>query len=1163
MQQIVEVLRHLETNSVNCGNSEDIDNTLANFLLKLRPGDDMFSSPRRWLAKILWFLCLLFPATLSAQEISGSTSFIAEWKEWYYGKEVPLPLYHDIGLTVSPELLNPAVLAPQGGVAPFTIAAWQSVSNNSWDIWAAVESESTLNRITREPTADVNPSVRPGTSQVAYTRISEGNSDIYRADATGNTSTPLITSSAGDNYATYSGDGQWLYFASNRSGNWEIYRANADGGDITPITNDPLPDIMPGVSRDGTMITWVRQVNQSQGVIMRANSDGSEPLALTNPIAFLQHPKFSPDSTRIGFDGDLNGNSWNDVGILNLATGAITTTPNAMGYTNIDYWFSAWSPIDPNEIMYTRAVYVVYQGQLYLQEGRIYNEVLGQSPRQLFNDPLALNAAWERTEIVIPTVSMATLPPYSRVLGFGVSLSGTDTGPAPINRYEAQIRTTGEWLPYSASISPYIPIVQPTGTELEVRVQAVDAAGNRSPFSVAQRTKLYSGELTINATDVLGNSHSNTTFSMDPAPLTTESISEGKIFVRHVSPTTITVRPSAPNFGQLPIATLNAQVDGSFTTYFPGTDNKIANGTFATNLDEWDVGGDIAPLFTTGGHGDATAAWFCSYGICWGQSMNPDSTYRSRATTLDANDTLHVVYVDCCTPRMNYRTYNRVEGWSHRSDAFSAVTPFSVGSMRLHSAADGTLHLTYTDNNSLRYVKRAPNGVWSTPEVIQVYEGGWAGVASDSLLDQNGILHLGFFRFIGISPNAQVHYLYRQRLPNGTWTEEENIAIHGSGAVGEITLLMMPNGIVHAWAREAGHFKRVPGQGWYPLYTNADPASAVYVGSSLHSWIVASDGTIHAIFNRYTQTGLPTQFRYGQFLPLTEQWTAWTELSEVTYSGKAGFATMAVQSDGALWLLLSTQSQPLLYKRDRDGVWNQPIPWRDSLFFTTGDILDMTSDGNLRLIGASGETYLSAPESDKRSLLSQQVDLADLSRPTLGFMYRFEQAWQETDATLTVSVTNGITATELFQTSPTPSQQEWTLGSADLSLYEGQVITVTFAYEQPADQSWANLVIDNVTLSSYRAPLLLSASPAVIESDWVGEVITVTGQNFTPPLTVSINDVPVIATRLNDTTFTFTMPSTVRVGVQQIGVTNGEGFTIRRGLIRLGHGLFLPLVQRS
>ena len=53
----------------------------------------------------------------------------------------------------------------------------------------------------------------------------------------------------GDNssqrYPSYSPDGNWITFSSDKSGNWDIYVARADGSHSTDITNSPSDEIQP------------------------------------------------------------------------------------------------------------------------------------------------------------------------------------------------------------------------------------------------------------------------------------------------------------------------------------------------------------------------------------------------------------------------------------------------------------------------------------------------------------------------------------------------------------------------------------------------------------------------------------------------------------------------------------------------------------------------------------------------------------------------------------------------------------------------------------------------------------------------------------------------------------------------------------------------------
>ncbi|MGX1931197.1 hypothetical protein [Flagellimonas sp. 2504JD4-2] len=55
----------------------------------------------------------------------------------------------------------------------------------------------------------------------------------------------LTSNSADDRYASYSPDGDWIVFESNRDGNWEIYLMDSKGGNTRRLTDDPADDRRP------------------------------------------------------------------------------------------------------------------------------------------------------------------------------------------------------------------------------------------------------------------------------------------------------------------------------------------------------------------------------------------------------------------------------------------------------------------------------------------------------------------------------------------------------------------------------------------------------------------------------------------------------------------------------------------------------------------------------------------------------------------------------------------------------------------------------------------------------------------------------------------------------------------------------------------------------
>jgi TolB protein len=57
-----------------------------------------------------------------------------------------------------------------------------------------------------------------------------------------------LTSNQGENWSpSWSPDGAYLVFQTNRDGNWEIYLMNADGSNPHNLTNNPADDQYPNL----------------------------------------------------------------------------------------------------------------------------------------------------------------------------------------------------------------------------------------------------------------------------------------------------------------------------------------------------------------------------------------------------------------------------------------------------------------------------------------------------------------------------------------------------------------------------------------------------------------------------------------------------------------------------------------------------------------------------------------------------------------------------------------------------------------------------------------------------------------------------------------------------------------------------------------------------
>ncbi len=88
---------------------------------------------------------------------------------------------------------------------------------------------------------------------VAYASFAPLNTDIFLADVDGSHATPFLPSPGLDYNASFSADGQWVIFTSDREGSTDIYRARLDGSQLTRLTDDAAFDDQAALSPDGTL----------------------------------------------------------------------------------------------------------------------------------------------------------------------------------------------------------------------------------------------------------------------------------------------------------------------------------------------------------------------------------------------------------------------------------------------------------------------------------------------------------------------------------------------------------------------------------------------------------------------------------------------------------------------------------------------------------------------------------------------------------------------------------------------------------------------------------------------------------------------------------------------------------------------------------------------
>ena len=185
-----------------------------------------------------------------------------------------------------------------------------SSQNGKYDIYVMnTNGEQQLN-LTKNPLVNnIEPTWSPDGKKIAFSSTRDG---IYVMHANGR-NIRRLTDQPGSSPA-WSPDGKKIAFSSTQDGNGNIYVMSTDGNNIHQLTNHPASDSNPAWSPNGRKIAF-RSDRDGNWEIYVMNADGTEQVQLTNtdslpndfPV-YNRNPFWSPNSRKIGFDSNRNGN---------------------------------------------------------------------------------------------------------------------------------------------------------------------------------------------------------------------------------------------------------------------------------------------------------------------------------------------------------------------------------------------------------------------------------------------------------------------------------------------------------------------------------------------------------------------------------------------------------------------------------------------------------------------------------------------------------------------------------------------------------------------------------------------------------------------------------------------------------------------------------------
>jgi len=203
-------------------------------------------------------------------------------------------------------------------------------------------------------------------------RIGPSTSELFIANADGSDEKKLFSGSGFDYHASYSADGKWIVFTSERGGlgQADIYRVHPDGSGLEQLTNDPAFDDQATLSPDGTQLAFVSSREKRTANIWILNLKTHKMLNLTDkatikgeklkPNGYFR-PAWSPDGKWLAFTSDRNtewkghgnGSGWEHVQELRVyLVKADGTELSRISQVGVCSGSPKWSPDGKNVVFY-------------------------------------------------------------------------------------------------------------------------------------------------------------------------------------------------------------------------------------------------------------------------------------------------------------------------------------------------------------------------------------------------------------------------------------------------------------------------------------------------------------------------------------------------------------------------------------------------------------------------------------------------------------------------------------------------------------------------------------------------------------------------------------------------------------------------------------------
>lgn len=139
---------------------------------------------------------------------------------------------------------------------------------------------------------------------IVFTRNAPARSGLFLADADGKNERPLLPPIGLDYNASFSADGKWVIFTSERDGSADIYRVHPDSAGVERLTEGPSHDDQAALSPDERRLAFVSTRSGGTANIWLLDLATHQYSNVTKNASGNFRPSWSPDGQWIAFSSD-------------------------------------------------------------------------------------------------------------------------------------------------------------------------------------------------------------------------------------------------------------------------------------------------------------------------------------------------------------------------------------------------------------------------------------------------------------------------------------------------------------------------------------------------------------------------------------------------------------------------------------------------------------------------------------------------------------------------------------------------------------------------------------------------------------------------------------------------------------------------------------------